>query len=35
MAIVLDVTGCSNLTHRRPPLITTLEGQRYQRGYDF
>ena len=29
-----DVTGCSNLTHRRAPLIATLEVQRYKRGYD-
>ena len=30
-----DVTGRSTLTHRRAALIPTLEGQRYQRGYDF
>ncbi len=36
MAIVVrNATGCSNLAHRRAPLIATLEGQRCQRSYDF
>jgi hypothetical protein len=35
MVIAPDVTVCSNLTCLRAPLIATLEGQRYQRGYDF